>query len=278
MPKAAPGFSATAVEAAASPRHRRGAIEKFLSIDSHHGRRHHAEIRQRGIPAANRCAPEEHMQKTIRLRYLLHLRSWVGDRHEVAADLVVADYLARALKEILFENIGLERAARFAGNNEQRFRDVDEVFERFHLRGIGGIEHMQSREVRDPAKRQAQHFGAQTGAAHAQQQHMLEAARLHFFRDLHQLIVLRELLVNNVEPAQPTGFVGAGPQGSVALPQALHLAVRLPGSGRRLYGGSQRVGQGGFKSSHRSILWPGCWLGCFLPRQPAVCRRRRRII
>ena len=57
------------------------------------------------------------------------------------------------------------------------------MFERFYLRGIGGIEHVQSWKVSYPAERDAQDFGTKTGSTHAQQQHVLESTGLDFFRD-----------------------------------------------------------------------------------------------
>ena len=73
------------------------------------------------------------MQKVVAFGHLLHLRSGVGDRDEVAADFIGADRLLRALEEILFEDVGFERAARFAGDDEQRLRNIDLMFEAFDL-------------------------------------------------------------------------------------------------------------------------------------------------
>ena len=57
---------------------------------------------------------------------------------------VGSDCLLGSLKEILLEDVRFERAARLARNDEERLGDVDLVLERFHLRRIGGIEHVQS--------------------------------------------------------------------------------------------------------------------------------------
>ena len=161
------------------------------------------------------------MQKAIRLGNLLHLRSRIGDRHEVAADFRSANRLLGAFEEILLENVWFECAARLAGHNKKRLLDIDLVFEAFNLRRIGRIENVQCREVRDAAKRHAQHFGTKAGAAHAEEQDMLETALLHFFRNLLQLILLPNLLFDNIEPAQPTGFIRARPQRRIVLPEAL---------------------------------------------------------
>src|SRR6266566_2013153 len=143
------------------------------------------------------------MQKAIRLRYLLHLRSGISNRHEVAADLHRTHCLLDSLKKILLEDVGFERAARLARNNKQRLRYIDLMLEGFYLRGIGGIEYMQSGEVRKSAESHAQNFGTKAGSAHAEQQHVLETAGLNFLRKLLQLVLLRNLFVDNIKPAQP---------------------------------------------------------------------------
>ena len=42
-----------------------------------------------------------------------------------------------AIKEILLENIGLERATRFAGDDAERFCQIDLVFDGLDLSRIG---------------------------------------------------------------------------------------------------------------------------------------------
>jgi hypothetical protein len=94
----------------------------------------------------------EDMPKIVGLRDLLHLRSRISDRHEVAACFVRANNLLSFLKEKLFENIWFQRTARFTGNNEQSFRDINLVFEGLHLCWIRRIEHMQLRPAADFAE------------------------------------------------------------------------------------------------------------------------------
>src|ERR1035438_3064861 len=119
------------------------------------------EVRWGGISSANRGTSEEDMEKAIRLRHLLHLRFRIGDCHEVASDFHCTHSLPRALKKILFEDVRFERAARLAGNDKERLRNIDLMLERLHLRGIGRIEHVQDREVSDSAERLAQDFRTQ---------------------------------------------------------------------------------------------------------------------
>src|SRR5450755_1768805 len=158
------------------------------------------------------------MQETVRLGHLLHLRSRISDRDELAAYFYSAHRLLRALKEILFEDVRFKRASRLTRNNKQRLRYIDLMLERFHLRGIGGVKHMQGREASDPAEGHAQDLGTKTRSTHAEQEHVLKAAGLHFFCQLRQLVVLSKLLVDDIEPAQPVGFVAAAPERGIALP------------------------------------------------------------
>ena len=53
-----------------------------------------------------------------------------------------------AVEEILLENVGLERRARLARDDEERVFQIDFVLERLHLRRIGRIEHVKLRETR----------------------------------------------------------------------------------------------------------------------------------
>ena len=240
----------------AGAHHLRCPGQKFLCVQPHHRGGNHAEVRQGGVTSADRGPPEENMQKAIRLRHLLHLRSRIGDRDELAAGFRRAHGLLGALEKILLENVGFERAARLAGNDEERLRNINQMLERFHLGGIGRIEHVQGREVRGPAERHAQNFRAQARSAHPEQQHMLKAAGLHFLRELRQLIVLRDLLIDDIEPAQPVGFVAAGPERGIALPQTLHLAARLPIGDRGFHSRGQRFRQGSLQLAHK--IYPFC--------------------
>src|SRR5579859_7889770 len=159
------------------------------------------------------------MQKAICLRDLLHLRSRIGDRDELAAGFRGANSLLGAFKEILLEDVGFERAARLAGNDKQSLGDINQVLKRLHLAGIRRIEHVQGWEMSDPAESHAQNFRTKTRASHSEQQHVLKAARLHFLGKLYQLIVLRNLLIDDIEPSQPIRFVTAGPERGIAPPQ-----------------------------------------------------------
>ena len=132
---------------------------------------------------------------------------------------MAAHGLLGTFEEILLEDVRFERAARFAGNNEKRLRHVDLVFEGFDLRGICGVEYVQNGKMGNASERHSQDFGTKTRSTHAQEEYVLEAPRLNFLRDLLQLLLLRGLFFNDVEPAQPIGFVGARPKAAVPIPQ-----------------------------------------------------------
>src|SRR2546427_750516 len=73
------------------------------------------------------------------------------------------------------------------------------------------IENMQLGKALDFSKRHTQNFGAEAGAAHAQQKSMLEPRLLHFLGDLLESINVRKLLFGDGEPAEPITFVCATP-------------------------------------------------------------------
>src|SRR6267378_1246716 len=87
---------------------------------------------------------------------------------------------------------------------------------------------MQFGETFDFPKGHAQNFGAQAGAAHAQQQHVLELGFLYVSCNFLEDVNSGKLFFDNVQPAQPLRFIGAGPNGSVPLPQPPDLVVLFP--------------------------------------------------
>src|SRR5207302_7233491 len=86
----------------------------------HHRSGHEPKVRQGGIAPADIGAAMEDVTKLVAGGHLLKRRSRIGDSDEVLADPSVAHYLPHPLEEILFENVGFQRASRFAGDDEQR--------------------------------------------------------------------------------------------------------------------------------------------------------------
>ena len=86
------------------------------------------------------------------------------------------------------------------------------AFDGFDLRGIGGVQNVQFRVACDFAERHAQNFRTQAGAAHAQQQRVLEAGLFYVGGNVLQRGNVGELFLGDSQPAQPLVFIGAGPE------------------------------------------------------------------
>src|SRR5258705_3312191 len=80
----------------------------------------------------------------------------------------------------------------------------------------------------DLAERHPQNFRTQARAAHAQQQRVLELGFFYVGCNFLEDVNLGKLFFDNVQPTQPLRFVGAGPDGSVALPKPPDLVVLFP--------------------------------------------------
>ena len=182
------------------------------------------------------------MAEVIGLGDLLHFRAGIGDGDEAAAGFICADSLLCTFEKVLLENIGLERGAGLAGNDEESTGQVDFVFRCLDLRRIGGVEHVQSRETCDLAESHRQHIRAQTGTAHAQQQDVGEVLYLDVGHRSLELVAVGDLLGGDVEPAHPVGFVRSGPERSIVLPETADLVARAPIFNVRLYRGRQGLG------------------------------------
>jgi hypothetical protein len=98
---------------ATSSHHFRGAFQKLPGVESHHRRRHHAEIGEHGIATADRRQAVKNVPEVIRFGDLLHLGAGISNGDEMAPGFVRTDCLLGQCKEILLENIWFEGAARF---------------------------------------------------------------------------------------------------------------------------------------------------------------------
>ena len=76
------------------------------------------------------------------------------------------------------------------------------------LRRIGRIEHVQAREARAGAEGLRQHLGAEAGAAHAEQHRIGEAGALDIGGEAFEPAGVLELGIDDVEPAEPLRLVG----------------------------------------------------------------------
>ena len=74
------------------------------------------------------------MPEAVGFRHLLHLRTGISDGDEAAA------IAPGALEEVLLEDIRLERAARFAGNDKQRLLQIDAGLKRNTTTALANID------------------------------------------------------------------------------------------------------------------------------------------
>ena len=113
------------------------------------------------------------------------MRAGISNRNEMAAGLIRAHHLLRAVEKILLENVGFERAAGLAGNDKKSPRNIDLAFDRLDLRRIGRVEYVKIRVPGGFAKGHAQHFRAQARSAHAEQKHIFKTRAPHLFRQTY---------------------------------------------------------------------------------------------
>ena len=137
--------------------------------------------------------------------------------------LLGADRLPHALEEVLLEDVRLERRAGLARDDEDGAGEVELVLARAHLRRVGGVEDAQLRMALAAREREREQLRAEARATHAEQEHVLEARLGDVPRDAVEPLGVRELVLGDVEPAEPVRLVRPRPQRAVAGPQALHL-------------------------------------------------------
>ena len=140
---------------------------------------------------------------------------------------------AGAFIEILLVDVGLQRRAGLAGDDEQGARQIDFGLDRPNLRGIGGVEHVQARKSGNVAERERQHLRAQTGAAHAEQDRVGKTFAFDLLRE--GMIALELIGADAVEPAEPAILVGAGPQRFVAPPEPADIIRAAPRPARTIF-------------------------------------------
>ncbi len=124
-----------AISAARSSKH-------FLDVQPGYCARHHTEIRQRGITAADRGNAVADAAELIGLRDLLHLRARIGDGDE-AAEPSRPDFSKKYCLKIFGSSVLPDLLETM---NSEVFGSAA-VFDGLHLRGIGGIENVQKRDT-----------------------------------------------------------------------------------------------------------------------------------
>ncbi len=193
----------------------------------------------------------------------MHFRARVGDGDEAAAGFVGANSLLHALEEILLIDVGFERAAGFAGNDEEGLGEIDFLFDGADLCRVGGIENVQAREARSLREGELRAPRAKAGTAHAEQKDVGEASGFDFSGEHRELRGVGNLIVGNAKPAQPFGLVIVGPEAGVELPEAPYFSAGTPVIKVFFYRTIQISGKG---SGLRIDLRRGGALGIFFDR------------
>src|SRR5207302_6025381 len=124
------------------------------------------------IASADARQPMEDVAKSLGDGRFFERRAGVGDSDEALWRLARADGLSCPLEEILLEDVGLQRAARFARYQEQCPREVDPGFQLPDLCGVGRVEDVQLWKFGLAAKGFAEDLGTEARSAHAEQRHI----------------------------------------------------------------------------------------------------------
>ena len=203
-------------------------FQEFLNVQAHDRGGNHAEVGNRGIAATDAWHTHEDPAELISFGDLLHLGARIRDSDEVIAGFFLAHFGLYTLEEVLFVDVGLERASRLARNDAEDPLEIDFRFDGLDLRRVGGIENMQLGKSFHLSKRHAQNFRAQAGAAHAQQERIFESRLLHVPGDLLQNFNVRHLLFGDGQPAEPVTLVRTTPERSILLPETRDFIILLP--------------------------------------------------
>ena len=185
--------------------------------------RHDPEHRERRVAAADlRLAGEDGPEATL-ARDALELRAGIGDRDELGAAP------AGLLPEVLEVRTRLEGRPRLRGDDEERPLELEAGFEPANRSRMRRVENVERLDLERPAE----HLGREARAAHAEQHRVVELlARAG--RERVQLVHLRPDPGDDVEPAEPTILVAAGPDGGVVGPDPLDERRHAVASSLRL--------------------------------------------
>ena len=245
-------------------RHALGTVEQRVHVDAHHGARHHAEVRQGRVAPADRREAVGDVAKALLLGQLLELGAGVGDRDEASRGLLGADRLPHALEEVLLEDVRLERRAGLARDDEDGAGEVELALARAHLRGVGGVEDAQLGMAVTARESERQQLRAEARAAHAEQEHVLEAGLLRRrARSRSSRSECASWSSATSEPAEPVRLVrprperrGRRPTGGFTLAPDCQSSI-VSRTSVSISGG-------------RLARWRRCACGRFAPALPAI--------
>jgi hypothetical protein len=191
------------------------AVEQPGEVDSHQGGGDESEVRQRGVAPADRRLAGEHGPEAPFLGQPLELRAGIGDRSELVAAL------PGTLPEEVEVRTRLERRPRLRGSDEQRPTEIDGLRQPPDRLRMRGVQHMEPISTERPAE----DLRGQAGTTHPQQDGVVDVGG-DAGRELRELVEALAHPERLVQPPEPLRFVVAGPDGGVALPDALDQLVR----------------------------------------------------
>ena len=201
-----------------------GAVEQRVHVDARERRRHHAEVRQRGVAAADIRHVDEDLMEPVALRVFDQLRAGIGDGDEALAGAIAFDRL-HAVVEVAVEHHRLGGRAGFRGDDEEGALQVERLLEVAHGLGDGGVEDLEPRIAGPVAEDAPRDLGAQARAAHAEDHDVVEVA----LDGLGEGAQLRDLLLHQLRHGEPAEGVGDDllvrvvvlPERRVFLPDAI---------------------------------------------------------
>ena len=147
---AGPGGGTTAAMASAS-------VDEAAQVDAHHRRRHQAEraTAPRSVRRSAGC-PRNTRAEPVRLGHLLHLRAGVGDGDEVLPGAVARRRACvTRSKKYCLKTFGSSVLPDLLATMTSVCVEVDPRLQAGHLRGVGGVEHVQVGRAVDVAEGEA---------------------------------------------------------------------------------------------------------------------------
>ena len=187
-----------------------------------------AELGQDGITPTNRGLSLEDMRKPQAFGQDIERRAGIGDRDEQLAGFFDAQRRSDPVPEVVEENIGLQRAARFRGDHEERVRKIDCSSDRAYLSGIRAVEHMKVRPSRLSAERFRQSFRPELDPPMPNSTTSLKPRGVRLAGEVLQRIEIVGFIFRDPKPPHPLVLVAARPKRLVARPKAPDFSQRAP--------------------------------------------------
>ena len=221
VPSCTPGFCDGGVPAAQARTISAAAARNCSQVEPHRRGRHHAEIRQHGVAAADRRVAVEDVAEVVALGDLLHVRAGVGDGDEMLRRPCPRRPPSAWRRRNTPSGCSAPACRRTCWTRCTAWSPASTFFSNAAICCGSVLSSTCSvGEAAALAERLGQHFRPEAGAAHAEQQHVGEAG-LPSPRPGTPAAACRSAMpvIDDVEPGEPLGLVLAGPQRGVARPQ-----------------------------------------------------------